>query len=145
MAALAVQEIPGFKVLDIEVNRPGPSYTIDTLHSLKKLHPDPRFHLLLADDTALTFPEWKSALEIVELLPLRIGRRKGIDLKDYFKNRGLPAPLLKALLEGWVETSLMEVEATTIRKRLEKRLYCGHLVPSKVLDYIYQNQLYYTP
>ena len=51
---------------------------------------------------------------------------------------------LKTKLEqGLSETPLMDISSTTIRERLKKRLYCGHLVPGKVLDYIYQNGLYY--
>lgn len=126
MVKLAFEGIEGFKVKDIEINKPPPSYTIDTLRELTSKHPKKKFALLLGEDAANSFPTWKESDEILKMVPLFKARR-GVEFK-----------------EGFVNTSYVEIEATRVRDRLKKGLYCGHLVPSKVLDYIYKNRLYYS-
>lgn len=139
MAELAFLDIKGCKVLDLEVQKSGPCYTIDTLKDLFNQFPSEQFTLLLGEDSAATFPSWKQAEDIVSLLPIVVGQRQGKDLKNL-----LSFSEKNTYFEKILDIPLMEIEATRIRYRIQKRLYCGHLVPSKVLDYIYQNQLYST-
>lgn len=109
MCRLAVQDFPGFKVIDTEIKRKGPSYTIDTIRSLK----GGPFRLILGEDQILSFDQWKEVDALKQLAPPLIGPRDGVELR-----------------------------ATNIRSRLEKGLPCAHLVPHKVLDYIFKNGLY---
>jgi nicotinate-nucleotide adenylyltransferase len=126
MLKIALEELPHFKILDMELTREGPSYTIDTLRILKKEHTDVKFRLLLGDDTLKQFAKWKATEEIVRLAPPLVGSR-------FLEN----SPFQQ------IRTPLFEISATDIRDRLSRRLYCGHLVPAKVLDYIAQNGLYF--
>lgn len=144
MAELAVAGIPGFKVLDWEIQRPPPSYTIDTVIEIKSRFPKDSFYLLLGEDCILNFPKWKNPLELVKMTPPLIGCRPPANqLLDQLQVLNFDKALKKSIMQGMVETPLMEISATGVRLRLEKRLYCGHLLPEKVLDYIFQNQLYY--
>ncbi|MFZ0566290.1 MAG: nicotinate (nicotinamide) nucleotide adenylyltransferase [Chlamydiales bacterium] len=144
MAKEAFSEIPNFKVLDIEIQRPAPSYTIDTVKEiLEKDRGNSAFFLLMGDDTFLGLSDWKGSLEIVQHLSLLIGSRSGIDIKEKLLNLTLPEPMIAAIEEGIIKTSRIEISATVIRHRLKRKLYCGHLIPAKVLDYIYENQLYF--
>lgn len=115
MCKLAIEDFPGFKVIDTEIVRGGPSFTIDTIRSLKG-----SFRLILGDDQVKSFDQWKEADELKKLAPPLIGARFG---------------------EG-IKTPIMEISATDIRNRLAKGLPCAHLVPHKVLDYIFKNGLY---
>ncbi len=121
MTQLAVEDIPGFSCLDIEIKRQPPSYTIDTITQLESKGP---LALILSDDVYEHFDSWKEADQIKQKVKLLIGSRYG---------------------KGEIKTPMMEISATQVRERLKKRLYCGHLLPAKVLDYIYQNQLYFNP
>lgn len=143
MVELAVSDIPGFRVLDIELHRPVPSYTIDTVRELVKNHRN--CVLLLGEDVALGLPKWKEAEDLAKLLPFLIGARREIELKNKLDSLRFPEAIEEAIRQGIIETSLMEISSTQIRKRLENHLYCGHLIPAKVLDYIYENQLYFNP
>lgn len=125
MVRLAVEGIPHFEVSDIEIRRGGPSYTVDTLRLLKKEFPD--IALLLGEDSLETFPRWKESDTIVREVPIRVGSRRVTS---------------KILHEGLIDIPLFDISATDLRDRLKKRLYCGHLIPPKVLDYIHENQLY---
>lgn len=140
---LALEPIPGFKTCSIELDRPPPSYTIDTVKALIDHHPDYAFSLLCSQDTLFRFPEWKEPLELIRLVPIWIGSRNGVELCQHLLSWEIPEEMASAIREGVIVTRQMEISSTDIRERLKKKLYCGHLLPSKVLDYIYAHQLYF--
>lgn len=120
MLQLGLKDIAGFKVIDHEIKRKGPSYTIDTLFELAEKGKS--FRLILGEDQLENFDCWKEAEELKKLAPPLVGRRgEG--------NVGVPIPRF-------------DVSATEIRERIRKKLYVGHLVPKPVLDYITKKGLY---
>lgn len=133
MLRLALQEIPQFKVTSIEIDRAGSSFTVDTLRSLAS--PQIQYRLLLSEETAAHLHLWKEPLEILRLAPPIIGTRSGGELLA-------SSPLKKQLLPELVSTPLFDIQSTHLRERLYQKLYCGHLIPHKALDYIQKNQLY---
>lgn len=146
MLQLALEDIYEFQILDVETRRPGPSYTIDTLKDVLakerlKSHPK-EFCLILGDDAVKNFCNWHQPEEIVKLAQIFIGRR-GLE-KLVFEEGEMHSDVLKALKAGVTETRIMEISATEIRNRIAEGQYCGHLLPAKVLDYIYDNKLYLT-
>lgn len=143
MIELAVESIPGFQVCSIEMDRPPPSFTIETVKTLISSYPDCSFNLLCGEDILLRFQEWKEPLELVRLIPLWIGSRRHSKLLDLLPDMGLSSEISLAIQRGIVPTRQFEISATDIRERFKKDLYCGHLLPSKVLDYIYAHQLYF--
>ncbi len=138
MVALAVEEIPQFKVLDLEVRRPPPSYTIETVKAVIEANPSFEFSLLLSLDVLARFMEWKKPFELVRRIPFLIGRREGETLPVF------PEEIQVAVQKGLVNSTQLDISATQVRDRIKKRLYIGHLIPAKVLDFIYVNQLYFT-
>ena len=145
MLNLVASDIPGFVVCDLELRRSPPSYTVDTVKEILSVYQNNTFFLLLGEDTVVRFHEWKDPLEIVRCIPLLIGSRPHSALIDMLPNLGLSEEIVEAILTAVLPTRQMEISATNIRERLKKNLYCGHFVPGKVLDYIYENQLYFTP
>lgn len=137
MVELAVEDIPDFHVLDIEINRPGPSFTIETIEEL--LIKEHNLAWLMGSDALKQFAQWREYERIAKLVPLLIGSRLPSQSSSLLL---FPEDVKKTIQQGLVEIPQMEISATTIRERLKKGLYCGHLVPGKVLDYIYENQLY---
>lgn len=138
MLKSVLEEIPGFRVLDIEVQREGPSYTVDTLLELRSQFPEHEFYMLMGEDALPHFFQWHKAEEIATLAKLLIGTRTA---KDFSKVHGSPE-IQAALKAGLTQTRMMDISSTEVRERLKKREYCGHLVPAKILAYIYQNRLY---
>jgi nicotinate-nucleotide adenylyltransferase len=144
MLNLAIAGEPKLRILDWELRRGGPSYTIDTLHELMasqagKPEPD-HFFLIIGDDAAQHFYRWRQPEEIVKICTLLVGRRSFSSACDDLK--GSSAPLIEAVHKGLTLTRILEISSSEIRKRLAKRQYCGHLVHSKVLDYIHLHDLY---
>lgn len=140
MLELAFEGMPNFKVISNEIQRPAPSYFIDTIIELKELYPDYAFFLLLGEDSIPGFFRWRQPLDILEKASLCIGSRIG----EFDRNRysGEDPKILQAIQQGMTQTRLMDVSATLVRDRLGRGLYCGHLIPAKVMDYIKENQLY---
>ncbi len=134
MSALAIEGIPHFRMTSYEIERADPSSTIDTLHAL---HGESRgavkFRLLLSEEAAAHFDQWKDFQELIRLAPPLIGVRSSPQLHGN---------LADALSPGFTATEIFEVSSTSIRARLKKGLYCGHLVPNKALEYIEHNGLY---
>jgi nicotinate-nucleotide adenylyltransferase len=129
MLRLGLEDIPQFKITSLEIEQKGPSYTIDTLRHLQA--PNLQFRLLLSRDVALHLDQWKDFLSILRLAPPLIGLRG--EAEDN---------LLPELKPGLTTTPMLDISSTEIRGRLAQKLYCGHLVPAKTLDYIHTHRLY---
>lgn len=144
MLKLAIGNTNGFSITEVEAKREGPSYTIDTLVDLfdeqNRRNIPTEFSLILGDDAIPNFFKWHKPEEIIKLVPLYIGRRleSPIDINKLTGNK----EICNAIKKGMTQTALFEISGTDIRIRLQKKLYCGHLVPEKILDYIYSNDLY---
>ena len=143
MLELTLADIPGFELCTLELNRLPPSYTIDTIREILTAYPQHAFSLLFGEDSLLRFGEWKEPDEIVRLIPLLVGSRRHSELLEKLPKLGFSERITRAIEKGIVPTKQLEISATSIRERLKKNLYCRHLLPGKVLDYIYENQLYY--
>lgn len=138
MVQLAVSSLPYARVIDVEMVNKTPSYTIDTLKNLGRLFPNHQFSLILGADAVQHFLQWKHPAEIIHLSRLLVGLRDHVDLSPLEIN-----PLVwKSVQEGLTSTRVLDISAAEIRQRLKNNLYCRHLIPKEVLDYIYENDLY---
>ena len=141
MLQLAIKDIPQFRVTTIELERPGPSYTVDTVRFLveneKHAVIPKQFYLIIGDDSVPGFFNWHKPNEIIEMVPILVGKRALVSPPL----EGNPK-ICAALRQGMTPTSIIEISSRNIRQRLQAKLYCGHLLPVKVLDYIYTHQLY---
>ncbi|SRR3989339_485119 len=141
MVEVALEGIPGCFVTDYEVVKKGTSYTIDLVKHVKNFiySPQDEIFLLLADDLLEHFFRWKDVEELVSIATPLVGSR------TLLKQASIPfldVKIQNSLNKGRVEIPLMEISSSLVRERLKKELYAGHLVPQKVLDYIYLNKLY---
>jgi nicotinate-nucleotide adenylyltransferase len=146
MIQLAIEEEPRFRISDIEIYKQDPCYTIDTLNAFIAAEQDkkkpPSFALILGEDTAHDFWTWRQPEEIIETAQLLVGRRT--HSQDASAFRGNPA-IVAAIEKGLTDTRIMEISSQEIRHRLFDRQPCAHLLPRKVMDYIYTNHLYFDP
>lgn len=142
MLRYALEELPCFSIDEREVRRGGRSFTVDTLRDLHSEGlSNSQLFLLLGEDVLAQFHEWKKPEEVLQLAtPLVMARAS-----THFPSLPLlPEVLKKRLQEGWTPAPLMEISATEIRKRLNLKQFCGHLLPAKVLDHIHRHRLYFS-
>lgn len=142
MVRLATEELPYVKILDIEINRKEVSFTFDTLtlvsNAIFKNSPSAQIYLLLGEDNLSNLQNWKNIDLILAKFPLLIATR----LRESRPISSYPLNLQAAIHKGLTELPILDINSTNLRTRLIKSLYCAHLIPGKVLDYIKNHRLY---
>jgi len=128
MIDLAIEAEPRFGLERCELDRPGPSYTVDTLRQLRAREPGAEFVLLVGSDAAADLPLWREAAAIPELAQVVMFARGG---------GPLPAGAFPA-----VRVPAVEISATAIRRRVREGLPIHWWVPAPVADYIAAHRLY---
>jgi nicotinate-nucleotide adenylyltransferase len=136
MCRLAVEREPLFEVSDIEVNRSGPSYTIDTVRQLRRNGWD-RVAWLIGADMVSILPKWHEPLQLLREADLVVMARPGWS----FDWDALPEPY-RALKGQVVEAPLIDLSATTIRRRVAGGQSIRYFTPAAVCDYIFARGLY---
>lgn len=141
MAMLATALNPHFNVSTIELERPGPTYTVDTIAELKSgVAAGAELCFILGLDALAELPQWKDPERLVNMCRLVGVRRPGYEKLDL-------RPLESAVpgASEWVmmvDTPLIDVSATDIRSRVSQGISIRGLVPQTVEDYIAQHGLY---
>ena len=133
MLDLAVAGAPGFAVERVELDRPGPSYTVDTLRALRARDPGAALTLLLGADAAAELDVWHRAEELLGLARIVV-----------FGRPGAPMPATP-LITGTVEVPALEISATEIRARVRAGRSIRYWVPDAVSEYIARHRLYLDP
>ncbi len=130
MLAAAIAGEPRFALETLELERPGPSYTVDTVRALRARAPGERLVLLLGADAAATLPEWRDVAELVRLAEVAALTRPG--------SPEFASPLVRHV----VATPAIEISASEIRARCLAGKSIRYLVPDSVADYIERKRLY---
>jgi nicotinate-nucleotide adenylyltransferase len=134
MVEAAIAGNPCFQASDIELDREGPSYTVDTLNELKLQFPEAQFVLIIGMDNLEIFHSWRSSDEILSLAELGVMVRPG-----YSKAKVKPELLAHV---KFVEIPLLEISGTEIRKRIESGRSVRYIVTDPVLEIIEKESLY---
>ncbi|MBA3318174.1 MAG: nicotinate (nicotinamide) nucleotide adenylyltransferase [Gemmatimonadales bacterium] len=133
MLDLAVAGAPGFEVERAELERVGPSYTVDTLRALRHREPHARFTLLLGADAAAELEAWREADEIPRLATVVV-----------FARHGAPVPT-SSLIARTIEVPAIEISATEVRRRVREGRSLRYWVPDPVAEYVTRHRLYLDP
>lgn len=134
MTRQAVADNPTFRLCDIEVQRAGVSYTVETIRALQDRHPETDFGLLIGSDSLDHFENWHRPDEIAERVPLVVYKRPGV-----IKQAAAPR---FANHVHFVSAPVMEVSGTEVRARRRAGRSIRYLVPTAVRTYIEDNDLY---
>lgn len=135
MAKLAFSHLSNARVDEIELNRGGPSYTIDTLRSLSDQYPDAQFFLLIGEDQGKALATWHEIGEIAQRAIICVAEREmpGMSVPDV-PNHDIPTQVLKL--------PHLPHSATQVRERVAQGQAIDNLVPEPVALYIQRHHLY---
>lgn len=133
MLELAIAGSPGFAVERAELDRPGPSYTVDTLEELRRREPASEFTLLLGADAAAELGAWHRASELPGLARIVV-----------FARPGAPVPA-SPLIAATLDVPAVDISATEIRRRARAGLPVRYWVPDAVAEYMARHSLYLDP
>jgi nicotinate-nucleotide adenylyltransferase len=132
MLNLAIADQHSFSVDTCEQNRPGPSYTVETLRFLRQRDPGDQFFLIIGSDSVRDLGSWREPEEIARLCALLIVQRPG------FENT-LPATQFQYQL---VVSPLLDISSSAIRQQCLQGKSIRYQVPEAVLNYIVLHHLY---
>lgn len=139
MLRLALADEPRFDALPIEFNRPGTSYTIDTVRTLRSLHPDMEFVFIIGADTLPELHTWHNPLELLSLVRIVTLARPGY-IPDAASIR-LPPPWPDKLLADLRTGTPLDVASSDLRVKIAAGQPVP-LVPNPVMHYIQEHNLY---
>ncbi len=142
MTVLATITNPHFYVSRIELDRPAPSYTIDTLRSVKELlGSKTQVFFISGADAILDILTWKDVDEVMEMCYFIAATRPGYRLEELGRRLGY---LLKKYSHKvfCVEVPALAISSTDIRERVTQNRPIKYLLPESVENYIYKYELY---
>ncbi|MEA2296008.1 MAG: nicotinate-nucleotide adenylyltransferase [Solirubrobacteraceae bacterium] len=142
LCRLAAAAEPGLEVSRAEADRPGPSYTVDTLRALHDESPGDDLTFIVGGDMAYALPEWREPEVVLGLARLAVGEREGVrraDILERLAGAGLPG--IPERIE-FFEMPRLDVSSSQLRRRVAAGRPIRHLVPAAVADRIASLGLY---
>ncbi|ALO27552.1 MULTISPECIES: nicotinate (nicotinamide) nucleotide adenylyltransferase [Leptospira] len=121
------------RILDLELNHPGPSYTIETIQKLKTLHPNREFVLLIGEDNYSNFHKWRNYEKILDEV------RKVFVFRRFSEVVPRNSKLFSQF--QFLKNPLIPASSTDLRQSFFQSTIPDR-IPKKVLDYILRNRLY---
>jgi nicotinate-nucleotide adenylyltransferase len=143
MTRLAISGDPSFSLCPIEMERPGPSFTVDSVDELLRLYAGARLYLLMAADALAQIDTWRDPDRLLTLVEWAVGPRPGIaqpDREGLRRRFGTSASRIH-LLDG----PSLDVSASEIRRRVAAGQAIRYLVPQAVEALIVERGLYRRP
>jgi nicotinate-nucleotide adenylyltransferase len=148
MCRLAAQDAAGVAVCALEIERGGPSYTVDTLRSIHASHPHAELTFIVGADIASTLPSWREPRELLDLAGLAVAARSGWARTKVLNTvtglRGAPSagPGSGAQSVRFLQMPEIDVSSSLVRERAAAGEPIEGLVGVPVADYIGQHGLY---
>ena len=144
MARLAVADNPRFSVSEIELKRPGRSYTIDTVRAMRKrFGGGAELFFLIGADTVGELKTWLEVRKLVTLCRFVPLGRPGVRLPGVGE---LAAEVgekeARSILRGMLKMPRLEISASDIRRRVAEGRSIRYLVPDAVGEYVRKHRLY---
>jgi nicotinate-nucleotide adenylyltransferase len=139
MVQTAIEPVDYFELNCIEMERAGPSYTVDSLEQLVRERPQDSFWFIIGGDSLRDLPSWRSPERILELASLAVIDRPGA-IYDLAGLEGLVPGLRQRI--ALVEAPLIDLSATLLRRRFAAGGSIRFQTPDSVIAYMTANGLY---
>lgn len=144
MVRLSIADDPALDVSELELSRPGTTYTVDTIRALlTEIGADGELFFIVGADQALELPTWKTVNELVRLCTLVPVARAGVPLDRLDELRGrLPDDVVENLKATAIDMPPVDVSSTQVRTLVGEGKSIAGLVPAAVEEYIREHRLY---
>lgn len=133
MTEMVASRFDGVVTSGLEFSLPQPSYTVNTLRTLKEKFPDDEFVLVIGADNWSIFNRWKDSDEIISNHSIYVYPRRGyeISIPDNLRDK------IKTL-----DSPLIDISSTMIREKLSRKENLSYYLPDDVYQYILKHNLY---
>ena len=140
MVKLAIRDNPSFELSDIELKRPGPHYTVDTIKLLAEQNPNAEIVPIIGSDSLHSLPTWHQPQELLFAAHwVGVMRRPGEIANLESLERELPGISSKV---HYVDAPLLEIASHEIRERVATKRPFRYYLPALVYQYINEHHLY---
>ncbi len=140
MLRRAISDSPVFELSSVEIDRPGPHYTVDTLNLLQEKYPTGKLVLLIGGDSLSDLPGWSRPREIIAAVhAFGVMRRPGDNIEPGMLEQLVPGIHSKV---QFVDAPQLDISSSLIRQRVAGNGHSRYYLPPGVYDYIQQNYLY---
>ncbi|ACA60361.1 nicotinate-nucleotide adenylyltransferase [Candidatus Desulforudis audaxviator] len=141
ITALAIASNPYFEVSDLEIKRPGLSYTYDTIRELQSLYRPEVVYFITGADAVLELLSWHRIRELLAMCRFIAATRPGYNLENLtVKLKLLPASLVERIVP--VEVPALAISSSDIRRRVSEGRPIKYLLPEGVEEYVLSTGLY---
>ncbi len=141
MLKLAIAGLPHYLISLIEIERPGPSYAVDSMDKMRtQMDPSDELFFIMGWDSLLTLYRWYEAGRLIRLCRIIAAPRPGYTRPDLSSlEKDLPGISKRAVV---MDGPLVDISSTDIRKKARQGLSIDSLVPPGVAQYIRERGLY---
>ena len=128
----AIADNPHFEASRVEIDRPGDTFTVETLRELHAVYPEAELYFIVGSDSAATIGKWRGVAEIAELahLAVAVGRPGSVHADELRETILAAAPFDLHL----VRASALEISSSDIRRRLAEGRSVRYLVPDSLVE-----------
>lgn len=141
MVLLATMNHPRFVVSRVELDRPGPSYTVDTLRLLRQEYPVATLFFITGADAVLDFDNWREPVELLRLCHMVVVSRPGCDRERLREKVDSLERETGCRIEELAAPAL-DISSRELRRRVAEGKSLRYLVPREVRDYVLKHGLY---
>lgn len=141
MIELAIQDNDHFVLSRVDVDRPGPHYSADTVQIVQDQYPDAELYFVMGGDNLRSLPSWTRAEELYKRCRLAVMRRADEDIAPDMHEAILPGLAERVVM---VDVPLLGIwlSSTHVVERLKQGKSARYLVPDAVLEYIQAQHIY---
>jgi nicotinate-nucleotide adenylyltransferase len=137
MTVVATASNPRFSVSRVEIDREGPTYTVDTLRLLADEHPDAELYFITGADAMLEIFDWKDPEDVLSLSHFIAATRPGYDLMRFEAAAPTHHPRVSTM-----DIPALAISSSDIRRRVHEGRAIRYLLPEGVKAYIEKQGLY---
>ncbi len=140
MLRLALSDNRHFCLSRIDLDRPGPHYSLDMVRIAQAQYPDAKLYFVMGGDSLRDLPTWNRPAELLTLCWFAVMERPGEDVDPHMHDAALPGLAQRVII---LKTPVLEISSSEIISRLREGRSVRYLVPDSVLAYIARHELYH--
>ena len=141
MIERAIQDNPAFDISALELERKGPSYTVDSLRVLRRTWPEHELYFITGTDALREIFSWREAEEVLMMTEFIGVARAGFDASDFLLQVQQEHPETQGRIH-YLEVPALAISSTDIRARVKRGQPIRYLLPEPVRHFIQQYGLY---
>jgi nicotinate-nucleotide adenylyltransferase len=139
MLERALGDDPAFVISRVDIDRPGPHYTVDTMRILQQQFPDAELYFVMGGDSLRDLPRWHQPEQLMQLCRFAVMSRTDTVADPHMHDAVLPGLSERVVM---IDAPLIGISSTEIADRIRHGKSARYMVPMPVLDYILSHRLY---